>query len=134
MLNKLKAAWTNDETPWCGTFVAFCLWSAGHTYPKHWYRALAYTDFGTKLARPAYGCIVVFSRKGGGHVGFVVGRDADGNLMVLGGNQRNAVNIMPFDDKRRPPLAYVWPSIYPVAERFELPILKSDGVFSTDEQ
>jgi len=27
----------------------------------------------TKLDKPAYGCIVTFTRQGGGHVGFVVG-------------------------------------------------------------
>ena len=52
----------------------------------------------TKLNNPAYGCIVVFSRAGGGHVGFLVGKDKQGNLMILGGNQSNAVNIKPFDD------------------------------------
>lgn len=32
----------------------------------------------TKLDKPAYGCIVtfIFTRQGGGHVGFVVGVDA----------------------------------------------------------
>jgi alpha-D-ribose 1-methylphosphonate 5-triphosphate synthase subunit PhnG len=30
---------------------------------------------GTKLAKPAYGCVAVKTRIGGGHVCFVVGKD-----------------------------------------------------------
>lgn len=37
-----------------------------------------------------------FSRDGGGHVGFVVGMTAAGNLLVLGGNQDDAVNVKAF--------------------------------------
>ncbi|KQV28221.1 hypothetical protein ASC97_07735 [Rhizobium sp. Root1203] len=54
----------------------------------------------TKLASPVVGCIVIFWRgtpQGwSGHVAFVVGRDANGNLMVLGGNQGDMVSIKPF--------------------------------------
>jgi hypothetical protein len=40
---------------------------------------------GAGVAAPGY--IVVFERKPKfGHVGFVVGADRDGNLLVLGGN------------------------------------------------
>jgi uncharacterized protein (TIGR02594 family) len=47
---------------------------------------------GTKLAKPAYGCVAVKTRIGGGHVCFVVGKDkASGKLVCLGGNQSNMV-------------------------------------------
>lgn len=42
---------------------------------------------------PELGCIVVFTRQGGGHVGFAVGRDKFGNLLILGGNQSDAMTI-----------------------------------------
>ena len=50
-------------------------------------RAKEYAFAGKRLTKPAYGCLVVFTRQGGGHVGFVVGKDKAGNLLVLGGNQ-----------------------------------------------
>lgn len=83
------------------------------------------------MPRPAYGCVVVFSREGGGHVGFVVGRDKNGNLMVLGGNQGDAVSIRPFPVSRV--TCYRWPSAYPSSGRFVLPLLDSDGKVSESE-
>ena len=121
----LKAWWEDDETPWCGVFVAHCIRVSGRDLPKEWYRARAWAAAGTKLERPAYGCIVVFSRDGGGHVGFVVGQDAAGNLLVLGGNQGNRVSVAAFSKSRV--LAYVWPgdngkSRLPLPHRYKLPV------------
>ena len=130
-LHKLKAWWSDDETPWCGTFAATCVTEAGLTPPKDWYRATAWLTLPVSLSRPAYGCIVVFTRQGGGHVGFVVGKDKAGNLMVLGGNQGDAVNIKPFAVSRA--AGYRWPSAYPSAGRFNLPVLDSDGKLSENE-
>ena len=88
----LGASWVIGQ-PWCGTYVAHCLKTAGVKYPKNWYRALAYaSEGGVKLKKPAYGCVAVKSRNGGGHVCFVVGRDQKTNKLVcLGGNQSNMV-------------------------------------------
>lgn len=130
-LKKLRSAWLDDSVPWCGTFVAECLRESGFAYPSTWYRAKDYLNMSIKLDRPAYGCIVVFNRVGGGHVGFVVGRDKRGNLMVLGGNQSDAVNIKPFALDRV--AGYRWCSQYPLAERFNLPLLDSDGKVSENE-
>lgn len=108
-IKNLGGWFTDDETPWCGTFIAQCLKEAGRGVPKHWYRALAYESYGTRLAKPAYGCIGVMSRTGGGHVAFIVGETKDGKYLVgLGGNQSNAVNLMKFDKSRF--TAFVWPS------------------------
>ena len=82
-LTTLKAWWKEDETPWCGTFVAHCCRTGGRDLPQHWYRAKAWADAGTRLNKPAYSCIAVFERAGGGHVGFVVGKDRNGNLLIL---------------------------------------------------
>lgn len=130
-LSKMKAWWSDDATPWCGTFAATCVTEAGLTPPKDWYRAMAWLTLPVSLSRPAYGCIVVFTRQGGGHVGFVVGVDKAGNLMVLGGNQGDAVNIKPFAVSRA--AGYRWPSAYPSAGRFNLPVLDSDGKLSENE-
>ena len=130
-LRKLRAWWSDDSTPWCGTFAAMCLANAGLTPPKDWYRATSWLTLPVALSRPAYGCVVVFTRDGGGHVGFVVGKDKAGNLMVLGGNQGDAVNIRPFAISRV--AGYRWPSAYPSTGRFNLPVLDSDGKVSEDE-
>lgn len=106
-LRKLRAAWNSESVPWCGTFVATCLDECGLPKPVHWYRARAYLDYGVRIVQPVYGCIVVFARKGGGHVGFAVGRDEHGNILTLGGNQGDMVSIRPFDPARV--LGYVWP-------------------------
>ena len=101
-------------------------------------KLLALLNTGTRLDKPAYGCVVVFDRAGGGHVGFVVGKDKQGNLMVLGGNQGDAVNIKPFATSRV--AGYVWldwadgRKSAPKPERFELPLLDSNGQVSRNER
>jgi uncharacterized protein (TIGR02594 family) len=112
-LAKLGAWWKDDETPWCGTFVAHCLRENGLPVPQHWYRALAWKDYGSNL-RPTHVCegaILVFAREGGGHVGFYAGEDKF-YFHVLGGNQSNAVNIMKIAKARC--TAIRWPAGVPV--------------------
>lgn len=139
--NESRAWWKEDETPWCGLFVGVCLGLSQRFVVKEWYRARAWESQQlTKLSRPAYGAIVTFTRDGGGHVGFIVGKDKRGNLMVLGGNQSNAVSIAPFAVSRI--TGYYWPSYWsfgkvvrsvPHEGRYELPLLNSNGKVSTNE-
>ena len=132
----IKLNFKTDEIPWCMGFVMGMMALVGYpTIPTAWARdGLKY---GVKLDKPAYGCIVVFERGSGGHVGFVVGKDTNGNLMVLGGNQANGVNIKPFDARLKANggrvLGYRWPGKWPLPERFDLPLLTSDGKLSTNE-
>jgi uncharacterized protein (TIGR02594 family) len=84
---------TSDETPWCGTFCAHVMQHVGIEPPPIAVRASSWGMWGRKLIHPRPGCIVVFVRKGGGHVGFYEGEDAT-HIHVLGGNQSNAVNVM----------------------------------------
>jgi len=83
---------TDDETPWCGTFVAHVMQRFELGAPPVAVRAAAWGAYGRKLNAPRLGCILVFVRPGGGHVGFYVGED-DTAYHVLGGNQSNAVTI-----------------------------------------
>lgn len=130
-LRALKAWWSDDETPWCGTFVAACLKEAGYHPPKHWYRARAYADWGAPLLKPERGCIVVYHRKGGGHVGFVTGVDEAGRIYTLGGNQGNRVSEVPFDKARV--LAYRWPHGAPPPYA-PLPLIAGRGVSSSNNE
>mgnify|MGYP000653225738 CR=1 FL=1 len=98
-IHRLGGWFKDDETPWCGTFVAHCLQHAGLAFPKHWYRALVYESYGTAepLADIPYGAICGKGRSGGGHVFFAVAQSPDGRTIYgLGGNQNNMVNIAPF--------------------------------------
>lgn len=136
-----KAWWREDETPWCGLFVGFCLGISGRFVVKEWYRAKSWgSDQMTKLKAPAYGSIAVFNREGGGHVGFVVGKNEKGDIMILGGNQSNSVSIVPFKASRI--VGYFWPSLYtnknvvkslPIEERYMLPIFKQNDKHSINE-
>lgn len=109
----------DDETPWCAAFVGAMLERVG-IRSSRFESARSYLDWGETLKGPVLGCIVVFTRTGGGHVGFVVGKDAKGNLLVLGGNQSDQVNIRAFTRDRV--TGYRWPSGY-MFERHELPVL-----------
>jgi len=99
-----------DETPWCAAFVGSVL-EISKMKSTGSGMARSYETWGQELAVPAIGCIVVFWRgkkKGkSGHVGFVVGKDTKGRLMVLGGNQGDMVSIRPFNVNRV--LSYRWP-------------------------
>lgn len=85
---------TDDETPWCGTFAAHCISTAGLTPPPVAVRAKSWATWGLNLRadRLAPGAVLVFEREGGGHVGFYVGEDKD-CYHVIGGNQSDAVNV-----------------------------------------
>jgi uncharacterized protein (TIGR02594 family) len=130
-LIKMKAWWRDDLTPWCGTFVDNCIRESGLPVAKAGYRAKAWLDWGMPLKAPVYGCVVIFDRAGGGHVGFVVGRDFNGFLMVLGGNQSDAVNIAPFKMERV--AGYRWPRGVSMGNIHVLPTIASNGKVSTNE-
>ena len=50
--NAAKAWYADDETPWCGLFVGYCLGKSGRGVIKDWYRAKAWAEAGlTKLAK-----------------------------------------------------------------------------------
>jgi uncharacterized protein (TIGR02594 family) len=131
MLARLGAKWLLGQ-PWCGGAVADWILNAGGlVIPKHWYRARAWLDWGAVLPAPAVGCVVVFERQGGGHVGLVVGADSGGRLLVLGGNQGNAVSIAPFDRARV--LGYRWPVESTLPAIASLPVLLASGASSSNE-
>lgn len=107
----------DDETPWCAAFVGMCLENVG-IVSSRFESAKSYLTWGKYLAEPIPGCVVVFTRTGGGHVGFLVGRAPDGRLLVLGGNQGNEVNIRAFGVERV--TGYRWPAALPVPVDIDL--------------
>ena len=129
-LKNLNAWWSDDETAWCGVFIAHCLRTSGVAYPKHWYRALDYLNYGAKLKKPAYGCVAVKTRNGGGHVCFVVGRDKKtGKLVCLGGNQSDMVCFALYNESDFEAFMWYGKANTPAQSRYDLPILT--GVTAT---
>lgn len=85
--------YTNDDIPWCGLFIGNVI---ATTLPKepllaNPLGALNWSKFGIGT-RLCVGAILVFERKGGGHVGLYVGEDQT-HFHVLGANQKNSVSI-----------------------------------------
>jgi uncharacterized protein (TIGR02594 family) len=120
---RLGAAWFNDdETPWCGFFVAHCMDAAGLPYPGkgEFARAAAWANYGVPCA-PQLGAIGVKKRQGGNHVFFIVGETADKRFYkALSGNQGNMVSIV--DIAKSDVFAVRWPAGVPQANR-PLPVL-----------
>lgn len=118
----------DDETPWCAAFVGACLERAG-IKSSRFESAKSYLEWGEKLSAPAAGCVVVFTRTGGGHVGFVVGQDAAGNLQVLGGNQSDQVNVRTFSRDRV--TGYRWSPEFGAPD-FNLPVMTAAQISKSE--
>lgn len=123
----LGMKYQDDDTPWCGLFVAAVIASTlpGEPLPSIVVRASSWDKFGRKLSAPALGAIARFQRPGGGHVGIVTGKSADGKLLrILGGNQSNRVSEIWIEVARLVSLR--WPSSV-VATPTPAPIMNAAG-------
>lgn len=84
------------KLPWCGDFVQTCLALAlpREVLPGNPYWARNWESFGQPID-PTFGAVGVSSRNvKEGHVYFILGEDAAGNFVVLGGNQSNSISVM----------------------------------------
>ncbi len=106
-----EAKGKGEITAWCAAFVNWCLGEAGA--PRLGYAtADSWLKFGTPVAHPVYGCIVVIkpSKDTGsttGHVAFYVEHQGT-KVMMLGGNQNDRVWIDGYEESRL--LGYRWPT------------------------
>ncbi len=132
----IASSYTHDSIPWCA------LW-ANHILTKNGIKGtetLWALDFAGRwpsiqLGGPAVGAFAPMLRNGGGHITVVVGRDQHGNIMGLGGNQHDEVNVTPFAMSRLNK-GFWWPalSVPPARVGFtNLPIVRSDGRISSNE-
>ena len=76
--------------------------------------ASSFASYGQRVSGPQVGAIAVMGRRGGGHVGVVSGIDAEGNPILVSGNNRNrvreaSVSARP-DLRLRMPTGYVMPT------------------------
>lgn len=123
----LTSFYKDDSIPWCGLFVAHCFNEHGIKGPKNPLSALAWADWGVRTA-PSLGALLVFKRKGGGHVGFYVG-ETDTAFLVRGGNQADKVSDTWIAKDRL--VSVRWPEGYPTVHN---PIyLTRSGKLSTNE-
>lgn len=113
------ANYTHDSIPWCGLTVAYCMakngikpvFGEGDLNRFLW--ADAWSRWGKQLDRPILGCVMVFTRNGGGHVALYEGQ-TNTHFIVRGGNQANAVNVLQIPKHQF--TAAVWPEIVPAAK------------------
>ena len=86
-------------TAWCAAFVNSTLKQSGAEGTGS-NMARSFMQWGNPVTEPQTGDIAVFSRGDPngelGHVGFFNGYDENGNILVLGGNQGDAVSVSPY--------------------------------------
>ena len=90
-------------TAWCAAFVNSTLQQTGGQGTGS-NMARSFLDWGKSVDQPQPGDVAVFSRGDPngpyGHVGFFQGYDENGNILVLGGNQGDAVSVSPYSPDR----------------------------------
>ena len=92
---------------WCARFVNYVLKTTGHSGTGSDVAA-SFARYGRRISGPQAGAIAVMHRRGGGHVGIVSGVDANGDPIVISGNNRNAVREAAYPKSRV--YAYVLPN------------------------
>lgn len=92
---------SGDSTPWCAAFAGTMLKGAGAPAFKT-LSSLAYAKYGEQVplddkSKWRLNDVVVFSRAGGGHVGFFRGYNpATGSVLICGGNQSDNLTEVGF--------------------------------------
>ena len=81
---------TGRRSLWCARFMNMVLERTGH-HGTGSDMARSFASYGQRVSGPQVGAIAVMGRRGGGHVGVVSGVDAQGNPIVISGNNGNRV-------------------------------------------
>ncbi len=126
----LQDTYVNDDTPWCGLFMAVVVKRSGREPVKSPLWARSWAKWGVGVPSPELGDIVVFSRNGGGHVGLYVGEDSHA-YHILGGNQKNMVNITRLAKARA--IAFRRPAYKNQPASVKKYFLSSEGEISNNE-
>lgn len=109
---------TDDETPWCSSFVNWVLTTSG-LHGTNSARAKSWLDWGVTMTIPQNGAIVVIKKKQSGtdqatgsssgfHVGFWVSENTT-HIRLLGGNQGDQVKYSNFALSGYEIKGYRWP-------------------------
>jgi uncharacterized protein (TIGR02594 family) len=92
---------------WCARFMNMVLQRSGHQGTGS-DMARSFANYGQRISGPQVGAIAVMARRGGGHVGVVSGIDANGNPILVSGNNGNRVREASYPRGRI--YAYVMPT------------------------
>jgi uncharacterized protein (TIGR02594 family) len=99
---------TGRGSLWCARFMNMVLQHTGHQGTGS-DMASSFAHYGTRVSGPQVGAIAVMSRgRRGGHVGIITGIDAQGNPIMISGNNGNRVREAPISRGRI--YAYVMPN------------------------
>jgi uncharacterized protein (TIGR02594 family) len=98
---------TSRGSLWCARFMNMVLEKTGHRGTGS-DLAASFAHYGQRVSGPQVGAIAVMSRRGGGHVGIITGIDAQGNPIMISGNNGNRVREAPVSRGRI--YAYVMPN------------------------
>ncbi|MGX1317292.1 uncharacterized protein (TIGR02594 family) [Bradyrhizobium sp. USDA 377] len=99
---------TGRGSLWCARFMNMVLEHTGHRGTGS-DMANSFARYGTRVSGPQVGAIAVMSRgRRGGHVGIITGIDAQGNPIMISGNNGNRVREAPVSRGRI--YAYVMPN------------------------
>ncbi len=99
---------TGRGSLWCARFMNMVLQRTGHQGTGS-DMASSFARYGTRVSGPQVGAIAVMGRRGGGgHVGIITGVDAQGNPIMISGNNGNRVREAPVSRGRI--YAYVMPN------------------------
>jgi uncharacterized protein (TIGR02594 family) len=98
---------TGRGSLWCARFMNMVLQRSGH-HGTGSDMASSFASYGQRISGPQIGAIAVMGRRGGGHVGVVSGIDAEGNPILVSGNNGNRVREASYPRGRI--YAYVMPT------------------------
>jgi uncharacterized protein (TIGR02594 family) len=98
---------TGRGSLWCARFMNLVLQRSGY-HGTGSDMAQSFASYGQRVSGPQVGAIAVMGRRGGGHVGIISGIDANGNPIMVSGNNRNRVVEAPISRGRI--YAYVMPT------------------------
>lgn len=103
---------SNDKTPWCAAFAGSIMKASGVQALKT-LSSLAYKGFGTVVpvndkSKWRLNDIIIFSRQGGGHIGFFRGYNpSTGSILIAGGNQSDNLTETSFKGSGSMPVVSV---------------------------
>lgn len=104
---------TDDrKVPWCAAYATNALKLAGAA-AKQTLSSLAYKGYGTSIdindkTKWRLNDVIIFSRKGGGHIGFFRGYNpSNGSVLVVGGNQSDNLTEKAFKNNSEMPVIYI---------------------------
>lgn len=123
-------AQASDSVPWCAAFAGALMKKVGARAIRT-LSSLAYKGYGEAVpigdpTKYRLNDVVVFSRSGGGHIGFFRGYNpSNGSLLIAGGNQSDNLTEVGFRSNGMP-VVYVGRA-WEIPKEYDVPVTYSGG-------